>query len=106
MMFHKMPAEELSMQIDYTIHIWKEGSHYIAHAMPINVMSAGPSPGDARKALTEAVALFIETARDMGTLDEVLEECGYRFEGNEWVSPAWISVERASAGIGASPAAS
>lgn len=93
------------MHIDYTIHIWKEGKHYIAHAMPINVMSSGPSPDEARKALMEAVALFIETAVEMGSLDDVLEDCGYHFEENEWVSPAWISVERASAGIGSSHAA-
>ena len=94
------------MHIDYTIHIWKEGKHYIAHAMPINVMSSGPSPDEARKALMEAVDLFIKTALEMGSLDDVLEDCGYHFEKNEWVSPAWISVERASAGIGPSHAAS
>jgi predicted RNase H-like HicB family nuclease len=90
------------MQIDYTIQIWREGNQYIAHAMPIDVMSSGSSPDDARKALAEAVALFIETARDMGSLDEMLEECGYRLQENDWVSPAWISVERASIGIVAS----
>lgn len=88
------------MRIDYTVQIWKEGDQFIAHAMPIDVMSSGRSPDEARRALTEAVELFIETAREMGTLDEVLEECGYQFEKDAWVSPTWISVERASIGIG------
>jgi predicted RNase H-like HicB family nuclease len=36
-------------------------------------MSSGPSPEEARKALKEAVHLFLETLKEMGTLKEVLE---------------------------------
>ena len=71
------------MNIDYTVQIWREGEQYIAHAMPVDVMSFGPSAEDARKALKEAVHLFMETVQDMGTMEEVLDECGYKFvDGN------------------------
>jgi predicted RNase H-like HicB family nuclease len=50
---------------------------YIAHATPIDVMSSGPTPEDAKKAVNEAVHLFLETIKEMGTLEEVLSECGY-----------------------------
>ena len=65
------------MDIEYTIQIWKEGGQFIAHAMPLDVMSSGPTPEEARKALYEAVSLFLDTAIEMGTLDGVLEESGY-----------------------------
>ena len=85
------------LNIEYNAQIWKEGNQYITHAMPLDVMSAGPSPEEARKALDEAVRLFLATAADMGTLEEILQECGYEFRQGGWVSPSWVAIERRSA---------
>jgi hypothetical protein len=82
--------------IEYTVHIWKEETQYIAHAMPLDVISAGPSPEEARKALDEAVHLFLVTAADMGTLGDILQESGYEFSQGGWVSPSWVAIERHS----------
>lgn len=82
------------MNVETTIQIWREGRQYVAHAMPIDVMSSGPTPEDARAAVDEAVRLFVETARDSGTLEEVLLECGYERREGDWVSPEFIGVER------------
>jgi predicted RNase H-like HicB family nuclease len=65
------------MRIDYTVQIWREGAQYVAQAMPVDVVSAGSTPDQARAALDEAVGLFLSTAQEMGTLREVLEECAY-----------------------------
>ena len=54
--------------IEYTVQIWKEGNQYVAHAMPIDVISSGSTPEAARNALDEAVKLFLATAEDMGTV--------------------------------------
>jgi predicted RNase H-like HicB family nuclease len=86
--------------IEYTAQIWKEGDQFIAHAMPLDVMSSGNSPEVARKALDEAVHLFLVTATDMGTLEDILQEAGYEFEGGRWVSPSWVAIERHSAIVG------
>jgi predicted RNase H-like HicB family nuclease len=83
--------------IDYTVQIWKEGKQYVAHAMPLDVMSSGQSPEEARKALDEAVNVFLVTAAEIGTLNEILEEAGYEFSQGKWMSPAWIAIERHSA---------
>jgi len=64
------------MNIEYTVQIWKEADQYIAHAMPLNVMSAGKTPEEAKRAVKEAVDLFLATAREMGTLNEILQQCG------------------------------
>lgn len=89
------------VRIDYTVQMWREGQQYLAHAMPLDVMSAGATPDEARRALDEAVALFLKTAADMGTLDSVLEEAGYVFEGDAWEGPAWVGVERHTLSVGA-----
>ena len=73
-----MPQSRLN--IDYTIQLWREGPQYVAHAMPLDVMSAGATPEEARHALDEAVGLFLKTAADLGTLDQVLEDVGVKGE--------------------------
>jgi predicted RNase H-like HicB family nuclease len=89
------------VQIDFTVQTWREGDQFIAHAMPLDVASAGPTPAAARAALDDAVSLFLRTAEDQGTLAEVLEEAGYILDGSEWRSPLWVGVERAFATVGA-----
>lgn len=82
------------MNLDCTINIWKEGLQYIAHALPLDVMSSGPSPQAAREAVDEAVRCFLKTATDAGTLETILEECGYTRQGSAWIAPVWVGVER------------
>ncbi len=83
------------MNIDYTVQIWKEGNQYIAHAMPLDVMSSGKTPEEAKWAVKEAIDLFIATAKEIGTLNDILEECGYRRRDvNELISPPWILLEK------------
>jgi hypothetical protein len=53
------------MKIEYTVQIWREGAQFVAHAMPIDVVSSGGTPDQARAALDEAVGLFLSTAQDM-----------------------------------------
>lgn len=88
------------MHIDYTVQIWKEGSQFVAHAMPLDVMSSGSTPEAARIALDEAVHLFLVTASDIGTLDEILQETGYKFQDGKWVSPEWVAIEKHSVTMG------
>jgi predicted RNase H-like HicB family nuclease len=82
------------MTIETTTRIWREGQQFIAHALPLDVASSGDTPDAARKALQEAVELFIATARGHGTLDEVLEECGYTLENGKWVAPQIVAEQR------------
>ena len=72
-----------AQNVEYTVQIWKEGEQFVAHAMPLDVMSAGKTPDEARKALDEAVHLFLVTAVDMGTLEEILQNSGYEYAGGK-----------------------
>jgi predicted RNase H-like HicB family nuclease len=82
------------MQLEFNVQIWKEDEQYIAHAMPLDVASAGRTAEAARAALDEAVLLFLRTAAGEGTLEQVLEDAGYVAAGDEWQSPVWVAVER------------
>ena len=84
------------MNIDYTVQIWQEGGQFIAHAMPLDIMSSGTTSQQAREALQEAVELFFATAAELGTLSDILAETGYGYHEGVWISPTWIAVERHS----------
>src|SRR5256885_1395117 len=80
------------MNIAYTTQLWREGDQVIAHAMPLDVASSGASADEARKALDEAVRLFLNTAAEHGTLEQVLEDDGSVKAGHSWQSPPWLAV--------------
>jgi hypothetical protein len=82
------------VKLEYTVQIWREGNQFIAHAMPLDVASSGPNPEAARKAVDEAVELFLTTAAEQGTLKEVLTDSGYRRAGREWRAPEWLGIEQ------------
>ncbi|HMW02426.1 MAG TPA: hypothetical protein PLL06_14780 [Acidobacteriota bacterium] len=88
------------MKIEYTVHIWQEGYQFIAHALPLDVASSAFTPEQARIALDEAVRLFLETATERGTLEDVLEDAGYTLQDGQWISPVWVSIERHSLLVG------
>lgn len=87
------------MNIEYTVQIWSEGKQFVAHAMPLDVMSSGATPEEARAALDEAVHLFLATAADEGSLEEILYEAGYERQGGEWISPSWVATEKHSTAV-------
>lgn len=80
--------------ISFTVHIFKEGGTYVSYAQELDVSSCGPTDEAARKNIQDAVRGFIETAREMGTLDEILEEAGYERVGNTWRAPEFVSLDR------------
>ncbi len=89
-----------NLNIEFTIHIRKQANYFIAHAMPLDVMSSGNIPEEAKRALDEAVHLLVQTASDMGTLEEILEECGYQCDNGTCMAPTRIAVERHISMIG------
>jgi predicted RNase H-like HicB family nuclease len=85
-----------TVKLSYTVQVWREDDQYVAHALPLDVASSGRTPAKARRALTEAVELFLRTAKKQGSLDQVLEETGYRRGSRGWTSPKCFKTERAS----------
>lgn len=86
----------MQVLLEHTVQVWQEGKAYVAHAHPLDVMSCGDTPDEARRNLDEAVRLFVKVAAEQGTLDEVLREAGYTLEDHRWIAPALLSSERTS----------
>jgi predicted RNase H-like HicB family nuclease len=68
------------MEIKMTIETWAKGSWYIARCPELDFVSQGKSPEEAKQNLLEVVEIQFEEMNEMGTLDEYLQECGYKFK--------------------------
>ena len=72
----------INMKLFLTSKIWKEGKHYIAYNPELEVASQGKTVEVAEKMLKEAVSLFIETAKKIGTFNKILREDYFKFLQN------------------------
>jgi predicted RNase H-like HicB family nuclease len=75
------------VDITITIRIFKEDSLFIAHTPELDVSSCGETENEAKENLIEAVRLFLEEAAHMGTLDQVLEEAGFKKQAEHIRAP-------------------
>jgi predicted RNase H-like HicB family nuclease len=65
------------MEFTFEAETWSEEGKYAARANPLNVLTCGDTKKEAEEALLEAVELFLETAEEMGTLQDILADAGY-----------------------------
>lgn len=87
------------MNLGFTVRILKEGDTFIAHVPELDVSSCGDTEADARRNIADAVRGFLETASEQGTLNDILQEAGYRLENGRWVEPELVGVEHMNVGI-------
>jgi len=83
----------------FTVRIFKEGPAFVAHVPELDISSCGNTEAQARRNIRDAVAEFLETAKQMGTLKELLEESGYRYENGRWMEPELVGVEQMHLGL-------
>ena len=76
------------------IEIFKEGEEYVASSPELNVSSFGETIEEAKLAIKEAIKAFMEECEKMGTLDDVLEEAGFKRNMDVWVSRYPVAEER------------
>ena len=66
----------MESQLLLNVIIKQEGKGYSVICPELNVASQGETFEEAISNIKEAVELYIETAEELGTLDEVLEQLG------------------------------
>lgn len=82
--------------IDYDIFVFQEGETYVAYCPELDVSSCGDTIERAKEMLRTAVRLFIEEAGNMGSLEDILEEAGYKRKEGRWAPPRLVATEFAS----------
>ena len=66
--------------IDLGIHvqITREGDYFIAYSPALDFSSCGNTLKEAQEMFSKGILLFLEELNRMGTLGDVLEECGWQ----------------------------
>lgn len=70
---------------------FEEGNKVIAYSPAFDLSSCGDTEEQARKRFAEAVAIFLDEITTMGTLGEILEECGWHKASgkHQWAPPVY-----------------
>ena len=84
------------MDIEFTSQVFKEGGSYVAYARELDLSSCGSTRLKAERNLKEAVRLFLEEAKKMGTLEQILEESGFSNRESKLEGPKFIGIQRVS----------
>ncbi|MDB5903145.1 MAG: hypothetical protein JWM26_2023 [Betaproteobacteria bacterium] len=71
---------QVKFEFDLPASVKKRGKLFIAHCPLIDVTSQGGTKKEALDHLIEAIQLFIESCFERGTLDEVMQACGFEFK--------------------------
>jgi predicted RNase H-like HicB family nuclease len=88
----QVKTREGKMRLRFPAVFFREGDVIVSLCPVLNVSSFGETEEGAERSLIEAVAAFIRGCNELGTLEEVLEESGYRRENEVWVAPSFIGM--------------
>ena len=86
-------------EISFTVHLFREADAFVAHVPELDLSTCADTAENARRNVRDAVRGFLETAEELGTLADVLEEAGYRRDGEGWKSPEFVSLDRMAVGF-------
>lgn len=75
-------------------HIFNEGKACVAHVPSLEVSSCSSTDEEGRHNIRDAVRGFLASSADLGAINEILEEAGYRPEGEGWRAPEFVAVDR------------
>jgi predicted RNase H-like HicB family nuclease len=73
-----MEASVVSLAVKLEAATKKDGDHWLARCVPLDVTTQADSKAAALHALKEAVELWFESCIERGVLEQALEESGFR----------------------------
>ncbi|MDA0738452.1 MAG: type II toxin-antitoxin system HicB family antitoxin [Nitrospirae bacterium] len=80
--------------MDFDAIVFREENTFISHCPELDVSSCGKTIDEARYNLKTAVRLFVEEAEKMGTLEDILQESGFKQNPDgKWQAPQLVATE-------------
>jgi Uncharacterised protein family (UPF0150). len=83
----------MARRVVFRAEFFMEDDTYVGIVPELDVSSFGESLEEAKSALKEAVEAFLEECEAMGTLEEVLQEAGFRQDGDLWSARSPLATE-------------
>lgn len=81
--------QKVALQVTF----YREGNKFIAHSTALDLSACGDTQAQAKKSFEETLKLFLEETDKMGTLEDVLLECGWKKIGRahkSWQPPMFV----------------
>ena len=84
---------DTNIETKIPVLFFQEGKKVIAYSPALDLSSCGDTEQQARKRFAEAAVIFLKEIHKMGTMEEVLEECGWHKLPNQrkWSPPIYRS---------------
>lgn len=89
-------------KVKIPVSIFKEGKMFVAYSHALDLSSCGKTQKEAHSRFAGAVKLFLDKLEEMGTLDEVLIELGWRKKSHPqkcWIPPHLLAQKQVQVGI-------
>lgn len=83
----------MKLYVSLPVSILREKNRYIAYTTALDLSTSGRTYQEAKRRFGEAVNIFFEELEKMGTLDEVLQNLGWRKMQKQWQPPVVVSHE-------------
>ena len=87
-----MKSKKLNnIQTKIPVIIFEEGNKVVVYSPAIDLSTCGDTEEQARKRFVEAASIFFNEINNMGTTDDILEECGWHKAAGQdsWLPPKY-----------------
>lgn len=78
-------------KVKLSVMFLKEGKRFVAYSPALDISTSASTFKEAKKRFEELVDIYFDELVKMGTLDEVLTECGWRKVNRHYIPPRFIS---------------
>jgi len=85
----RLKIQKLALNIAF----YREGNKFIAYSPALDFSTCGDTQEQAQKRFREALEVFLEEVDRMGTLENVLSDCGWRkvnYPHRHWEPPRFV----------------
>lgn len=80
-------------KVTLTVTFYREANKFIAYSPALDLSTCGDTQEQAKKRFEEIIQIFLEETGKMGTIEDVLLECGWKKVGRPqrcWQPPVFI----------------
>lgn len=84
-----MAVKDLSFNLP--VLITKQGKRFVAYTPALDIATSGKSEKDVKEKFVELANLFLEEITEVGTVDDVLSELGWKKIQKRWTPPRVVS---------------
>ncbi len=76
------------VSVKLPMQVFREGNAFIAYCPALDISTSASTLPKVQEMFAELVRVFIDELINMGTLDKVLTQCGWKKVAKKWEPPA------------------